>query len=183
MDKNSITKIKKEINILKLFEYWYQQAFTILTIWNNFLFIHKGIFFCGPHEIERWRPWQQTKCLLESNQDKKTTNWKSNTLCHTVFFHILIWLDIFLISLAIKLLKRKMSMNLTPLLFLPREYLLWKLLCFYYDPYKFITIKLYNPDEWFFDTYIVCYLLRNAIRVIATLPTFIFLFVYNFIQM
>lgn len=110
---------------------------------------------------------------------KKTTNWKSNTLCHTVFFHILIWLDIFLISLAIKLLKHKMSMNLTPLLFLPREYLLWKLLCFYYDPYKFITIKLYNPDEWFFDTYIVCYLLRNAIRVIATLPTFIFLYRCN----
>lgn len=78
-------------------------------------------------------------------------------------------------------------MNLTSLLFLPREYLLWKLLCelsgFYYDPYKFITIKLYNPDEWFFDTYIVYYWLRNAIRIIATLPTFIFLFVYNFIQM
>lgn len=42
-------------------------------------------------------------------------------------------------------------MNLTPLLFFSREYLLWKLLCefsgIYYDPYKLITIKLYNPDE------------------------------------
>lgn len=42
-----------------------------------------------------------------------------------------------------------MSMNFTPLLFLPREYLLWKLLVV---SYKLLTVKLYEPDESLFDS-------------------------------
>lgn len=108
----------------------------------------------------------------------KTTKWKSNTLCHTVFFHILIWLHIFLISLNIRLLLHQCLWILLPTALFAARVPVMKIISGIIQTLNRKIIRTRWIVIWFVDS-----LLFTKECNYFSFVNFYFLFVYNFIQM